>query len=180
MKPEIQLSDWLEGRSQNIVLPEKSVTKLASLIANAVMPSDWILLEGDLGAGKTTFVSALLAQFSDSKFFTSPTFSILNVHELSSTSTQLTRACHLDLYRLRSDEELIHLGLELQINDTCLTLIEWAENIQPEGWGSFFEVTHCRRPRRIMKVGIEHLERTDERRYALGWLDFEAFVGRKE
>ena len=127
--------------------------------------------------GKTTFVSALLGEFSADSVFTSPTFSLLNVHDFSQSASGLKRACHLDLYRIRHDEELVHLGLELQVNEAALVLIEWPENVSSVGWLEFFRTTRCRRPNRLIKVGIEYLEYAEKRRYTLACQSFLEFVG---
>ena len=171
-----KLASWLNGDSQALIVDNKSLSELTTVLFDEVQPSDWILLEGDLGAGKTTFVSSLLSHFSKGSVFTSPTFSLLNVHEFPSASI-IKRACHLDLYRIRSDEELIHIGLELQVNEASLVLIEWSENVSPDGWSSFFNVTYCRRPKRIIRISIEHLEQPSIRRYTFDWLRYDELVG---
>jgi tRNA threonylcarbamoyladenosine biosynthesis protein TsaE len=176
----MNLSSWCSGHSQSVEINESSVFELTSIFSSEIRPSDWILLDGDLGAGKTTFVSTLLNHFAKGSVFTSPTFSLLNVHEFQTASSDLKRACHLDLYRIHNDEELIHLGLELQVNEASLVLIEWAENVSPEGWGSFFQVTRCRRPKRIIQITIDHVEQPDRRRYSFGWLSYDKFIGKTQ
>ena len=76
----MNLSSWCSGHSQSVEINESSVFELTSIFSSEIRPSDWILLDGDLGAGKTTFVSTLLNHFAKGSVFTSPTFSLLNVH----------------------------------------------------------------------------------------------------
>lgn len=173
---DVLLNSWSSGKVETHELSEQSLETLTRAFAAALQPSDWLLLEGDLGAGKTTFVNHLLHQFCPSVEATSPTFSILNVLELGDSSN-IKQACHLDLYRLRHDEELIHLGLELHVNNSSLVLVEWSENVSPHGWMSFFNTTQCRRPRRIGKVSIDSIEQTSLRRYTFSWIRMEDFLG---
>lgn len=176
MGSDVLLNSWSAGKAETHDLSEQSLESLAQAVAATLQPSDWILLEGDLGAGKTTFVRHLLRQFCPETQATSPTFSLLNVLELGDSSN-IKQACHLDLYRIRHDEELIHLGLELHVKESSLVLIEWSENVSPEGWTSFFDTTHCRRPRRIGKVRIDHLGETSLRRYTFSWIRLDEFLG---
>ena len=83
-------------------------------------------LEGQMGAGKTTFVKALCAAKGVKDATASPTFSIINQY-LSASGTTIY---HLDLYRLRDEEEAIAAGVEdtiYQHNAVCF--IEWPEII---------------------------------------------------
>lgn len=81
-----------------------------------------IALNGDLGAGKTTFVSGVLAGFGLAGPARSPTYTLIEPYEAGNRSLY-----HLDLYRLSGPEDLEALGLrDLHVNDSTL-LIEWAE-----------------------------------------------------
>ncbi|MEQ1580255.1 MAG: tRNA (adenosine(37)-N6)-threonylcarbamoyltransferase complex ATPase subunit type 1 TsaE [Steroidobacteraceae bacterium] len=81
-----------------------------------------IALNGDLGAGKTTFVSGVLAGFGLAGPARSPTYTLIEPYEAGTRSLY-----HLDLYRLSGPEDLEALGLrDLHVKDSTL-LIEWAE-----------------------------------------------------
>jgi len=84
-----------------------------------------LLLSGDLGAGKTAFVKALLEHLGTSDAVSSPSFSIVNQYELLNGEI----IYHMDLYRLETIEEAFNTGLEeyLYSGDTCL--IEWPQII---------------------------------------------------
>lgn len=105
-------------------LPNRRATiRLARRIAPILEPGDLILLGGDLGAGKTFFVRALLRALGLSSEIgvTSPTFTL--VHEFL---TRL-RVLHADAYRLGSAEELVALGLREALGEGAVVLVEWGE-----------------------------------------------------
>lgn len=82
-----------------------------------------ILLNGELGAGKTTFVKYLAAHMGFFGDISSPTFSIAN-----SYSCGEDRIIHFDLYRLETEEELEATGFYEMIADPEATaVVEWAE-----------------------------------------------------
>ncbi|MDX1924792.1 MAG: tRNA (adenosine(37)-N6)-threonylcarbamoyltransferase complex ATPase subunit type 1 TsaE [Rickettsiaceae bacterium] len=83
--------------------------------------SKLLLLKGDLGAGKTTFVKELLANMANISGVTSPTFNILNIYE-----SQIGPIFHYDLYRLKSREELAEIGLMENIS-SYYVIIEWPD-----------------------------------------------------
>lgn len=84
-----------------------------------------ILLRGDLGAGKTTFVKHFVnytgGELSD---VDSPTFSIVNTYKSTSKPVH-----HFDLYRLNSAEEIEDIGFMEYIDSGDLCFIEWPEKI---------------------------------------------------
>jgi tRNA threonylcarbamoyladenosine biosynthesis protein TsaE len=83
-------------------------------------------LEGPMGAGKTTFVKALCAAKGVEDATASPTFSIINQY----ISGDLRPIYHLDLYRLRDEEEAIAAGVEETIYQPGATsFIEWPDII---------------------------------------------------
>lgn len=87
-------------------------------------PSRTVLaLHGDLGSGKTCFVQGLALALGVQRPVTSPTFTL--VHEYEGRR----RLVHVDLYRVRSDIEALHLGLEDYFDTEGITAIEWAERM---------------------------------------------------
>jgi tRNA threonylcarbamoyladenosine biosynthesis protein TsaE len=79
-------------------------------------------LTGDLGAGKTTFARGMLSALGMSGAVRSPTYVLLELHELPALTV-----LHIDLYRLRHAAELESLGLREWARPGCLWLIEWPE-----------------------------------------------------
>lgn len=84
-----------------------------------------IALNGELGAGKTTFVSGLLAALGQREPVKSPTYALVESYELSGRALH-----HLDLYRLRGEGELESLGFHDLLQPGAVLLIEWAERVE--------------------------------------------------
>lgn len=105
-----------------IALPtRRSTIRLAQRLAALLQPADLILLEGDLGAGKTFFARALCRALGvpPQVRVQSPTFTL--VHEYEGR----LRIAHADLYRLRDPAELVDLGLRDLRADGAVVLVEW-------------------------------------------------------
>lgn len=86
---------------------------------------------GELGAGKTTFIKALCQQLGVEEVMSSPSFSIIN--EYRSIGGEVIY--HFDLYRLKSIEEALDIGMEEYLYSDNHCFVEWperAEGILPE------------------------------------------------
>lgn len=84
---------------------------------------------GEMGAGKTTFISALVRELGvEDDTANSPSFAIINEYR-SDTTAELIY--HFDLYRLESVEEALEIGIEDYFDSGALCLIEWPERIEP-------------------------------------------------
>jgi len=81
-----------------------------------------VYLQGELGAGKTTFARGFLHAIGVAGAVRSPTYTLLELHELAGLTV-----LHVDLYRLRDAAELESLGLREWARPGCLWLIEWPE-----------------------------------------------------
>lgn len=86
---------------------------------------DLICLQGELGAGKTTFVQGLARGWNSLDFATSPTFVLVNVYRRADE----TPLFHLDAYRIESEAEAEELDLEALLEEGAL-VVEWAERIE--------------------------------------------------
>ncbi len=82
-----------------------------------------IALSGGMGAGKTTFTAALLRATGSSDVAGSPTFSIINQYADAAGNA----IYHMDLYRLRNEEEAIQAGIEDCLYSGNLCVVEWPE-----------------------------------------------------
>lgn len=108
-----------------IISKNESETKmLASKIVSQLKPGDVVLLTGDLGAGKTTFVSGALSFLGYKDHVVSPTFNILKCYfEVN------PNVFHIDAYRLEGQN--IDIGLEEFIEGNGICFIEWPIYIEP-------------------------------------------------
>lgn len=114
--------DKIENENQNVKFSnsENQTIEIALEYAKTLSDGDVILLEGDLGAGKTAFVKGV-AKFFGFSGVVSPTYAYLNVYG--------DYLYHYDCYRLTSGEDAEFLGLTDYFNGKNICLIEWASNI---------------------------------------------------
>lgn len=85
-----------------------------------------VALEGPMGAGKTTLVSAICKELGMEEEASSPTFSIVNEYVGGSSGR---RVCHFDFYRIRQPEEALDLGLDDYFDSGDLCLMEWSGQV---------------------------------------------------
>lgn len=100
--------------------------KIAYNFADSLKGGEIILLNGDLGAGKTTFTKFLAKRLGVNEIVTSPTFTILKEYHGENFKIN-----HFDMYRLDDYQEAYEFGIEdfLSGNSHEITLIEWSERI---------------------------------------------------
>lgn len=104
--------------------------EFADLTAGELKGGEVIGLVGDLGAGKTTFTQALAAALGVTDPVRSPTFVLMNVHEIEAAGARpgIRRLCHVDAYRIEAESELFGIGLDDYLRDPhCVTVVEWAD-----------------------------------------------------
>ena len=102
--------------------------ELARKLASELKPGDVVCLEGDLGAGKTTFTQGLAAALGVPGRVTSPTFCIVQEHRQQSTAADSSRLLvHMDLYRLHGEDDVIAIGWEDYLAEGAILVVEWPE-----------------------------------------------------
>lgn len=100
--------------------------RLAQKLAMACPKTMVIYLQGDLGAGKSTFARAFIHALGFDGSVKSPTYSLLEVYALADGFDAL----HMDLYRLADAEEVAFLALDEYAQNAKVWLIEWPEKGQ--------------------------------------------------
>jgi tRNA threonylcarbamoyladenosine biosynthesis protein TsaE len=107
-------------------LPDAAATEVLAVRLVAALPPDkqgWIiLLQGELGAGKSTLARAMLHEMGHSGTVPSPTYTLVEPYELQDLTVY-----HIDLYRIAGMEELEYLGWS-DLRDG-LILLEWPERV---------------------------------------------------
>ena len=108
-----------------VALPDLAATEaLGTAIASRLRRGDTVLLEGDLGSGKTTLARAILTALGIRENVPSPTFTLAQGY-----AAKHLAITHYDLYRLKRPQEMEELGLEEALEDGAV-LIEWPERAQ--------------------------------------------------
>lgn len=109
--------------SPNSLLPDDDATAaLGAELAATLTPGDLVILEGDLGAGKTALARAIIRTLANDPALDvpSPTFALVQPYD-----TPKGVVLHADLYRLGDPREVDELGL--LDNPNAIVLVEWAE-----------------------------------------------------
>lgn len=114
-----------------------------------------IALEGELGAGKTTFVKGLARAMGIKAKVKSPTFNLIKIYKIPATYHLLhtTRYLyHLDCYRLKNYKDLAPLGIkEILNNPENIVLIEWADRVKKI------------LPKNHIKIHINHISKNERK-----------------
>ncbi len=97
---------------------------LGARLARALAGGRVVAFTGDLGAGKTAFVSGMARELGVEERVTSPTFTIVNEYEGGRLPL-----FHFDMYRLDSADELFHIGWEDYLARGGVCAVEWSENV---------------------------------------------------
>ena len=95
---------------------------VARAFAAELRPGDVVCLEGDLGAGKTTFTQGLAASLGAKRAVTSPTFCLVVEHP-----TDRFLLVHMDLYRLHGEDDVLAIGWEDYLAEGAILVVEWPE-----------------------------------------------------
>jgi tRNA threonylcarbamoyladenosine biosynthesis protein TsaE len=106
-------------------LDETALEALAARVADYLEPGDVVVLGGEVGSGKTTFVRAAALSLGVEERVTSPTYQIARGYEGSAGGREVT-VNHLDLYRLEGLEDRDALELDDYLGPGTITFIEWA------------------------------------------------------
>ena len=104
----------------------KSIDAAAREFIDAVAGHTLLAFDAPMGAGKTTFISAVCRQMGVSEdAISSPTFAIVNEYRTSGGESVF----HFDFYRINRNEEALDIGLYDYLDSGCVCLMEWPGNI---------------------------------------------------
>lgn len=99
-------------------------------LAQELQGGDVLLLSGNLGAGKTSFLQGLAEGLGVTDKVNSPTFNILKLYK-TKNNQKVKKFCHIDAYRLESGADLENLAItEIFSDKSTVTAIEWAEKVK--------------------------------------------------
>lgn len=112
-------------RSAEFRLPDPDATRaFGERLARALRPGDVVLLDGDLGMGKTALARAVIQHLAGAAIDApSPTFNLVLPYDLPGL-----RLTHFDLYRLSGPDEVAELGFEEAVEDGAV-LVEWPDRL---------------------------------------------------
>lgn len=97
---------------------------IAEELSKLFKTGDVILMEGDLGSGKTLFVQNICSKWNIQDDVTSPTFTIIQNYSGDYNVN------HIDLYRIEDNNELDQLGWEDMLYSGAVTFVEWPQKIE--------------------------------------------------
>ena len=122
------------------ITSEKSTKELAQKFIEYLKGGEFILLYGEMGVGKTTFVKYFINELQKKNELsqteiTSPTFNLLNEYQIRDIKIK-----HYDLFRINSKKEVNDLEV-FETGDKVITLIEWPELIDDKGKIKFIKLT---------------------------------------
>jgi tRNA threonylcarbamoyladenosine biosynthesis protein TsaE len=107
-------------------LDEAALKELAARVAAHLKPGDVVVLGGEVGSGKTTFIRAAARSLGVEERVISPTYQIARGYEATVDGRKVT-VNHLDLYRLEGLEDQDVLELDDYLDLGAITFVEWAE-----------------------------------------------------
>ena len=131
-----------------IVQTPNKCMDLGEKISSTLKPGDIVSLEGELGAGKTTFVKGILKGLNYKYEVTSPTFTLINEYEAD------TKVIHIDFYRENDTKRWEVIGLDEYLYSDNIVILEWGNMVRDL------------LPDDIISIFFEHLELNKRRIYS--------------
>ena len=112
-----------QGWRGGVTSSAEETIELGKSLSKYIESGDIITLEGNLAAGKTTFVKGILSGLNFKNEVTSPTFTLINEYEA------IHRVIHMDCYRENNLQRWINLGIQDYFYSDDIKIIEWPEII---------------------------------------------------
>ena len=107
-------------------VPLESLSGVATELVKLLSKPSFVAIQGEMGAGKTTFVQVLLRELGIEHPDGSPTYAI--VHEYVTSNG--AKAFHLDCYRIENERDLVQLGLDELFEENAYFFVEWPDKIE--------------------------------------------------
>jgi tRNA threonylcarbamoyladenosine biosynthesis protein TsaE len=130
--------------AEDVTSSPAETERLGILLGQRLRPGDIVLLKGELGAGKTTFVRGVAQGAGSTADVASPTFQLVRVYP------GRLQLAHVDLYRVESGAELRDLGLD-ELADRGAVVVEWGDRLQVDG-AAEIEIEHLGGDRRRIRT----------------------------
>lgn len=111
-----------------IIYAKNQLPQTAQAFWKIAAGANIIAFFGNMGAGKTTFIHALCDAKQVKDVVGSPSFSIINEYFFSENG-ELKKIFHIDLYRLKNEQEAVQAGIEDCLYSDHICLVEWPEKI---------------------------------------------------
>ena len=132
---------------------------LGEKLAGRLRAGDTLLLEGGLGAGKTTLARGIITALTGEVDVPSPTYTLVQTYDAPAFEAPALEIWHADLYRLEAPADILPLGL-LDVRDEVVSLIEW-----PDRMGDYrprdalhVEIQFDEEGRRVVFTAFEHTQ----------------------
>ena len=108
---------------------EEETFRLGTAFAERLRTQDVVMFFGDLGAGKTEFIKGISHYFNVEEIVSSPTFTVMNQYTGETPENDEITIYHVDLYRIKSEEELDEIGFrDCMYSEDTIKLVKWSEN----------------------------------------------------
>lgn len=134
----------------------QKISEVVQDIQSRLQPGSLLLLEGEVGSGKTEFLKELMSFYGISEV-ASPTFSLHHRYH----SSKGIDFVHVDLYRIQSEDDLESTGFwDLFQNQNEILLIEWANLISNEAWPLGWKKVHLKIQKKNFDRDYEVSERS--------------------
>jgi len=116
-------------------------------LGRRLRPGDLVLLRGELGAGKTTFVRGIARGIGSAAPVASPTFQLVRIYP------GRVQLAHVDLYRLEQGDDLRDLGLD-ELLDAGAVVVEWGDRINKTvgADAAMISIEHLGGDRRLIRI----------------------------